>query len=242
MGGLSRGESMHQSMRRTRACFAVVIAMTLAAPAARACPGDCDGDGAVTVDELIRGVGLALDQDVSRCSTFDQNGDEQVTIDELTAGVATALSSCPAAPAIEFATIDVASPAAPADTPGSPGVVVGNAKLLTQFGAGADLNFARYTRFHFDDGGTRPDALLILVPGFEAGANTFKILAENLLRRARRETQLVVEVWAYDRRSNQLEDTAGLDVAEQLADPQVALDWLYGGELGLALDPALAPL
>ena len=229
-------------MRRTLACLAVVVALATAARPARACPGDCDGDGAVTVDELIRGVGLALDQDTGRCSTFDQNGDEQVTVDEVTAGVVTALSSCPAAPAIEFATIDIASPAEPADTPGSPGVVVGNAKLLTQFGAEADLNFARYTRFHFDDAGDRPDAILILVPGFEGGANTFKILAENLLHRARRDAQLIVEVWAYDRRSNQLEDTAGLDVAEQLADGQVALDWLYGGELGLALDPALATL
>jgi pimeloyl-ACP methyl ester carboxylesterase len=121
-------------------------------------------------------------------------------------------------------------------------VVVSNAKLLTQLGENGDLNFARYTRFHFDDASDRPDAILILVPGFEAGANTFKILAENLLRRARQDEQLVVEVWAYDRRSNQLEDTAGLDVAEQLADPEVALDWLYGGELGLALDPSLATL
>jgi pimeloyl-ACP methyl ester carboxylesterase len=223
----------------------VAAALILAAPAARACPGDCDGDGAVTVDELIRGVRLALEQPATppaRCSTFDQDGDEAVAIDELTVGIGVALSTCPTAPAIAFATVDIASPATPAGTPGSPGVVVDNPKLLTQFGADADLNFARYTRFHFDDAGPRPDAILILVPGFEGGANTFKILAENLLRRARRETQLIVEVWAYDRRSNQLEDTAGLDVAEALADPQVALDWLYGGELGLALSPALAPL
>ena len=230
-------------------CHAIVVAtitaLTLAAPAARACPGDCDGDGAVTVDELIRGVSLALEQPADppiRCSTFDQNGDEAVTVDELTAGVGVALSTCPAAPAIAFATTDLASPAAPADTPGSPGVVVSNAKLLAQFGADADLNFARYTRFHFDDGGPRPDAILVLVPGFEGGANTFKILAENLIRRARRDAQLIVEVWAYDRRSNQLEDTAGLDVAEKLTDAQVALDWLYGGELGLPLSPALASL
>ncbi|MBX3027014.1 hypothetical protein KF840_19070 [bacterium] len=224
------------------ALIAAITGLGLAATAARACPGDCNGDGVVTVDELIRGVGLALEAETGRCSTFDANGDEQVTIDELMAGVATALGSCPAPPAVRFATIDIASAAAPADTPGSPGVVVSNAKLLAQFGPDADLNFARYTRFHFDDAGDRPDAILVLVPGFEGGANTFKILAENLLRRARRETQLVVEVWAYDRRSNQLEDTAGLDIAETLADGTVALDWLYGGELGLPLSPALAPL
>jgi pimeloyl-ACP methyl ester carboxylesterase len=229
-------------MRHVIASLFAVTVLFSAAGAALACPGDCDGDGAVTVDELIRGVALALGEETGRCSTFDGNGDEAVTIDEVMAGIATSLSSCPAPPAIAFATVDIASAAEPADTPGSPGVVVTNAKLLAQFGETADLNFARYTRFHFDDAGDRPDAVLILVPGFEGGANTFKILAENLLRRARRETQLIVEVWAYDRRSNQLEDTAGLDVAEALADPQVALDWLYGGELGLPLSPALAPL
>ena len=229
-------------MRFRFAFIVAVVVLALAAPPAHACSGDCDGDGSVTVDELIRGVGLALEEDVGRCSAFDANGDEQVSIDELMAGVNTALSTCDAAPAIAFATINIPSPAEPADTPGSPGVVVSNPKLLAQLGAGADLNFARYTRFHFDDVGDRPDAILILVPGFEAGANTFRILAENLLRRARHDDQLIVEVWAYDRRSNQLEDTAGLDVAEGLQDPQVALDWLYGSELGLALDPALAPL
>lgn len=230
-------------MRRVLIRLSVtVFALVFGAGAASACPGDCDGDGAVTVDELIRGVALALGEETGRCSVVDANGDQQVTIDELTAAVGTALASCPAAPAMAFSTIDIASPAQPADTPGSPGVVVTNAKLLAQFGPDADLNFARYTRFRLDDAGDRPDAILILVPGFEGGANTFRILAENLLQRARRDEQLVVEVWAYDRRSNQLEDTAGLDVAEQLADGQVALDWLFGDELGLPLSPALADL
>ena len=109
--------------------------------------------------------------------------------------------------------------AQPPHTPGSPGVVVTNAKLLTQFGADLDLNNARYTRFELDDSGAQPDAILILVPGFEGGANNFRILAQNLLGAPRRDHDLRLEVWAFDRRTNQLEDTSGLDLAEAAARP-----------------------
>jgi pimeloyl-ACP methyl ester carboxylesterase len=138
-------------------------------------------------------------------------------------------------------TTDIPSSAAPPNTPGTPGVQVSNAKLLTQFGGpGFNLNHARYTRFRADLDGGAPDAILVLVPGFEGGANNFKILAENLIPRVAAAFGLVVEVWAYDRRTNQLEDTLGLDMAEALGDAQVGLDWLFGGELGLSLSPALA--
>ncbi len=56
----------------------------------------------------------------------------------------------------------------------------------------------------------------MLIPGFEGGAANFYLLAENLLRRAAAEANLVVEVWAVDRRSAHLEDTVGLDIAEDL--------------------------
>jgi pimeloyl-ACP methyl ester carboxylesterase len=137
-------------------------------------------------------------------------------------------------------TIDIPSGAEPAETPGSPGVVVTNPKLLAQFGGGSfNLNRARYTRHHLaGPSSSPPQAILILVPGFEGGAGDFKILAESLIARAQGEG-LVMEVWAFDRRTNQLEDLVGLDVAEEFASPEIALDWLYGGELGLALHPLL---
>jgi pimeloyl-ACP methyl ester carboxylesterase len=118
---------------------------------------------------------------------------------------------------------------------------VTNPKLLAQFGGGSfDLNRARYTRFRFGaPPEVQPDAILILVPGFEGGANDFKILAENLIPRVRRDYDLTVEVWAFDRRTNQLEDLEGLDIAELLGDPQIALDWLFGAELTLPLHPDL---
>jgi pimeloyl-ACP methyl ester carboxylesterase len=137
-------------------------------------------------------------------------------------------------------TIDIPSTAAPPNTPGTAGVAVTNPKLLTQLGAEANLNHARYTRFQLDDSGTQPDAILILIPGFVGGANNFRILAQNLLKRAKADHNLVLEVWAFDRRSNQLEDTAGLDTAEATLDPILAGNWLFGDELSLPLDPRLS--
>jgi len=138
-------------------------------------------------------------------------------------------------------TIDIPSEATPAFTPGTPGVVVENDKLLRQFGSN-EINFnrARYTRYFLSDkDGTQPDGIIVLVPGFEAGASTFALLAENLLRRAAAEGNLVLEVWAFDRRSNQLEDRVGLDIAEDLQDPMVGLDFLFGDAVGLELSQAL---
>lgn len=135
----------------------------------------------------------------------------------------------------------IPSAAQPADTPGSPGVDVDPiSKLFTQFGTTEiDLNNATYTRYHID-AGPRPDAVLILVPGFEGGASDFERLAEQLLPRVLRESDLVVELWAYDRRGDQLEDRSGLILAEQMSDAQLGLDWLFGEELGLTLDPRLS--
>ena len=139
-------------------------------------------------------------------------------------------------------TVDVPSAAAPTHTPGSAGVTVTNSKLLAQFGgAGFSLNNARYTRFRSQRPGLAPDAILILIPGFEGGAMDFKILAENLIPRLAAEG-VVLEVWAFDRRTNQLEDRAGTLLAEELGDAHAALDWFYGAELGLSLSPALASL
>jgi pimeloyl-ACP methyl ester carboxylesterase len=138
-------------------------------------------------------------------------------------------------------TVDIPSSAQPPNTPGTAGVTVTNSKLITQFGGTSfSLNNARYTRFHWDVPSLTPQAILILVPGFEGGANDFKILAENLLPRALADHGLLLEVWGVDRRTNQLEDTLGLDIAESLNNAAVGLDWLFGAELGLTLDPALA--
>src|SRR5207244_11746432 len=126
-------------------------------------------------------------------------------------------------------------------TPRTPRVSVTNPNLLTQFGGSSfSLNNATYTRFRRDGAGM-PDAILILVPGFEGGANDFKILAENVIPRAFLEQGLVLEIWAYDRRTNQLEDRVGLDISEARPAPYVGLAWLFGTEAGLTLPLVLAP-
>ena len=50
---------------------------------------------AVTIDELIRGVNIALgNTPLSNCPAFDANGDGEVTIDELIRAVNAALDGC----------------------------------------------------------------------------------------------------------------------------------------------------
>lgn len=61
----------------------------------RPCPGDCDAGGAVTVDELVRGVGIALGTTgIESCATLDSDGDGAVGIDELITAVRAALDGC----------------------------------------------------------------------------------------------------------------------------------------------------
>ncbi|HSP97459.1 MAG TPA: carboxypeptidase-like regulatory domain-containing protein [Candidatus Dormibacteraeota bacterium] len=56
-----------------------------------ACPGDCDRNGEVTINELLRGVALALGTTVLPCPAY---GSAPVTIDQLITAVGRALSGC----------------------------------------------------------------------------------------------------------------------------------------------------
>lgn len=59
------------------------------------CAGDCNGDGMVTVDEIVTGVNIVLGTyPVSSCPAADVNGDGSVTVDELLQAVARALDGC----------------------------------------------------------------------------------------------------------------------------------------------------
>ncbi len=61
-----------------------------------ACAGDCDGDGQVVIDEVVRAVEMALGgQPAARCAAADTDGDGQVTVDELIAATGAALRGCP---------------------------------------------------------------------------------------------------------------------------------------------------
>ncbi len=61
------------------------------------CVGDCDGDGVVTVAEIILGVNIALGNlPLTQCPALDTGGDGQVTVDEILQAVNVALNGCPA--------------------------------------------------------------------------------------------------------------------------------------------------
>ena len=54
--------------------------------------GDCNRDGQVTINELVRGVNILLEHaEVTECLPFDRRADGRVTVDELVKGVRNAL-------------------------------------------------------------------------------------------------------------------------------------------------------
>lgn len=62
----------------------------------RPCTGDCDGDGAVSIDEIITGVDIALGvAPMETCRAMDADAAGVVTVDELLSAVDSLLSSCP---------------------------------------------------------------------------------------------------------------------------------------------------
>jgi hypothetical protein len=59
------------------------------------CTGDCSNDGRVSVDEIVRGVNIALGLlPLDVCPNSDANGDASVTVDELIRAVEDALHQC----------------------------------------------------------------------------------------------------------------------------------------------------
>ena len=70
------------------------LTITLLGVAPTPCPGDCNGDGSVAIDELVLGVEAATDGNVTACPAFDANNDGVVTVDELVTAVNAALLGC----------------------------------------------------------------------------------------------------------------------------------------------------
>jgi len=59
------------------------------------CVGDCNRNGRVTIDELVKGTNIALGKvNLSDCPAFDRNDDGLVTVDEMIRGVNGALNGC----------------------------------------------------------------------------------------------------------------------------------------------------
>lgn len=104
----------------------VVLAILLAGNGAALgqtdiCPADCDGDGFVTVDELVVSTSIALGLlPLELCAAADIDHDGTVTIDEVVRAVAAALGGCPTPTPTFSATATespTASPTSATDTP-----------------------------------------------------------------------------------------------------------------------------
>jgi hypothetical protein len=64
-------------------------------PVLATCPGDCNGDARVTVEEILIGVNIALQtRPVADCLPLDVNDDGMVTVDELLGAVNLAMAGC----------------------------------------------------------------------------------------------------------------------------------------------------
>jgi subtilisin-like proprotein convertase family protein len=60
------------------------------------CPGDCDGGGTVTLDELVRSVAIALGHEsLTACPNLDHVADGQVAVGELVLAVRMGVDGCP---------------------------------------------------------------------------------------------------------------------------------------------------
>lgn len=60
------------------------------------CVGDCNGDGSVTVDEILLGISIALGiRDIEDCPAFDRGGAGEVVVSDIVAAVNASLVGCP---------------------------------------------------------------------------------------------------------------------------------------------------
>ena len=93
----------------------------------------------------------------------------------------------------------------------------------------AEQNVVRVVRYRVDADPPRPvRAVVVMMPGFLAGAGSFDGLARAIVRRST--PAEAFEAWAVDRRSNMLEDTHGLDVAEVNKSGKAAYDYYIEGQ------------
>lgn len=102
--GLTLGMAMHRDLSSGGASTPFVFAPpapknNAGQSGALSCAGDCNGDGQVTVDEILTLVNIALgDAQAADCESGDVNHDGQITVDEILTAVTNALNGCDPAP------------------------------------------------------------------------------------------------------------------------------------------------
>jgi pimeloyl-ACP methyl ester carboxylesterase len=126
-------------------------------------------------------------------------------------------------------------------TPGSgaPEEMQPTAKVQAIAGAQPDLNRVSYLRTYLErPNAPAPRAILIFIPGFLGGGGTFSPLAKDLVKKYNGN----LEVWAVDRRPNQLEDRRGSAYASALlanaTTDDEKRDALYAGTFFYLPEPA----
>ena len=66
-----------------------------AAQAAQQCPGDCDTNGLVAINELLFGVGILLDRNpLDSCAVLDRDHDGGLMVNEIVGAISSALNGC----------------------------------------------------------------------------------------------------------------------------------------------------
>jgi hypothetical protein len=83
-----------QSVVVTPTSTPTVAVPTPTPPVLNSCTGDCNGDGSVTIDEIIGLVNVALEQAALTCASADLNHDGQIEVNEIMAAVNNALEGC----------------------------------------------------------------------------------------------------------------------------------------------------
>ena len=72
-----------------------MVYLSQAASPVPACPGDCDRDEQVTVNELITMVNIALDiVGLEQCPAGDVDDNASITVNEIVTSVTRALNGC----------------------------------------------------------------------------------------------------------------------------------------------------
>jgi hypothetical protein len=97
----------------------------------------------------------------------------------------------------------------------------------------AACDWLSYLRFRDRAGpadATRADKILVAQPGILEGAGAFDSVARDTVAAAAKHGRHI-EFWALDRRSNCLEDHAGIRAALAARDPGIAVDYYYRGRV-----------
>ncbi|MBL0220342.1 MAG: hypothetical protein IPQ07_41545 [Myxococcales bacterium] len=93
--------------------------------------------------------------------------------------------------------------------------------------APAELDVVTVLRFRIDAPDPVPvQAIVVAMPGFLSGGHGYALLARALVRRGAAAGR-PIEVWAIDRRANNLEDLRGFQAARELDYPAVANDYYF---------------